>query len=219
MTFFNYTVPPLRRKQPCVDVQELQGVWRVDWRIGNTTVYSTFYTRVDQACILWSLILAAMFATAQFFPLNWSLQALLWSALTLFGTAAMVLWTAFWVKVERVRWVLYCWVVLMVVGLMVTNCAILLGWGEVLIRLCPLWLGLSALGYLCTGLGVRSRAIILVGVIHLISILLLSYFGAWQFLLTGGVMACTLLLLAQWQWDMRSPIDPNLLTPKQQPFN
>ncbi|HAZ45883.1 MAG TPA: hypothetical protein DCZ55_15845 [Cyanobacteria bacterium UBA11371] len=205
MTFFNYTVPPLQRKQPCLDVHEIEGLWRVNFRIGNTTLFSSFYTRVDQACILWSVILATIFVTAQFFPFSWKLQAILWSVLTLIGTAVMVAWTEFWVKVERIRWVLYCWVILMLVGLVVTDCGILLGWGEILIRLCPLWLGLSALGYLLTGLGVRSRAIILVGLIHLLSILLLSYFGAWQFLLTGAVMACNLLLLAEWRWDMRSP--------------
>jgi hypothetical protein len=41
--------------------------------------------------------------------------------------------------------------------------------------------------------------------------LLLSYFGAWQFLLTGGIMVCNLLLLAQLQWDMRSPLEDEFL--------
>ena len=206
MTFFNYTVPPLRRKQPCLDVHEIEGLWRINLQIGNTTLFSSFYTRVDQACIVWSVILATIFVTAQFFPLSWKLQAVLWSVLTLVGTGVMIAWTDFWVKVERVRWVLYGWVILMLVGLVVTDCGILLGWGEILIRLCPLWLGLSALGYLLTGLGVRSRAIIIVGLVHLLSILLLSYFGAWQFLLTGCVMACTLLVLAELRWDMREPL-------------
>jgi hypothetical protein len=218
MTFFNPHVPPLRAKQPCLDVQDLEGLWRVNLKIGNKTIFSTFYTRIDQACIVWSVILLAIFVTAQFFPINWNLQATLWSGLTLLGTAVMVAWTDFWVRVERVKWVLYTWVILMLVGLILTDVGIWLGWGEIMIRLCALWLGLSACGYFCTGLGVRSRAMLLVAAIHLLGMVLLSYFAAWQFLLTGSVMACTLLLLAQLQWDMRTPINHNL-TPEQQKFN
>lgn len=70
MTFFNSTVPPLRRKQKNLDFQDLQGLWRIHLQIGNTTLYSTFYTRIDQACIFWGLISAAIFFTAHFFPLS-----------------------------------------------------------------------------------------------------------------------------------------------------
>ena len=43
--------------------------------------------------------------------------------------------------------------------------------------------------------------------------------GSWQFLTTGAVMGCSLLVLAELQWDMRSPIDYDLLSPKQKQFN
>lgn len=147
-----------------------------------------------------------MFFTAQFLPVRWTLQAGFWSVLSLLGTFAMVNLAHYWVKVERVSWVLSCWVMLMLLGLVLTNLGIFLGWGEVLANLCPLWLGLSALGYFCTGLALRSRAIIAIGLVHLLVILILPYVGGWLFLLTGMVMVLSLLLLAEFQWDMRHPI-------------
>ena len=71
MTFFNYSVPPLRRKQLNMDVQELEGLWQVQFPLGKERFYSKFYTCLDRACLLWSLLLIPMFGTAQFFPLSW----------------------------------------------------------------------------------------------------------------------------------------------------
>jgi hypothetical protein len=139
--------------------------------------------------------------------------------LTLIGTVAMVLLTHFWVKVERLRWLLYSWVILMVAGVVVTDLSIFLSWGEILMRLCPMWLGLSALGYFWTAIGMRSRAFLLTSIVHLIGIALLPYVGGWQFLTTGLVMAVNLLMLAGVQWDMRPPIEYNLLTLEQKQFN
>jgi hypothetical protein len=143
MTFFNYSVPPLRRKQLNLEVQDLEGLWQVNFPLGKDTFYSTFYTCLDRACLMWSLLLILMFGTAQFFPVSWMLQASLWSALSLAGTVAMVSWTYCWVKKERLTWVLYSWVILMLLGLLLTDLGIFLGWGKVLANLCPLWLGMS----------------------------------------------------------------------------
>jgi hypothetical protein len=41
----------------------------------------------------------------------------------------------------------------------------------------------------------------------------------WQFLATGLVMAGSLLFLSEVQWDMRPPIEFNLLTLEQRQFN
>jgi hypothetical protein len=201
MSFFDSAKLPLRRKQSIVDIQELEGLWYVDWRIGKIQLHSTFYTRVDQACILWSLLIIPMFLTAQFVPISWSLQATVWSILSGIGLIAMVSWTSYWVDVRKVRWVLYCWIVLMLFGVILTDLSIFLGWGEVLVHLCELWLGLSTIGYLCTGLGVRSRALILAGILHLLFIFVLPFVVAWQFLCTGALMVFCLLLLAEFQWD------------------
>jgi hypothetical protein len=85
--------------------------------------------------------------------------------------------------------------------------------------LCPIWLGLSAIGYLCTGIGMRSRAFILAGIVHIVGIILLPYVGGWQFLTTGIVMAANLLMFAEVQWDMRPPVNYSLLSREQKQFN
>ncbi|NEQ25840.1 MAG: hypothetical protein F6K28_43650, partial [Microcoleus sp. SIO2G3] len=90
---------------------------------------------------------------------------------------------------------------LMLFGLVVTDLGIFLGWPEVLMNLCPLWLGLIALGYFCTGVVMRSRTLMLTGLVHLLSIWILPYCGAWQFLATGIITGGSVLLLAEFQWD------------------
>lgn len=216
MTFFNYSVPPLRRKQLNLEVQDLEGLWQVQFPLGKYRFYSRFYTCLDRACLMWSLLLIPMFGTAQFFPVSWMLQAGLWSALSLAGTVVMVSWTYCWVKKERLTWVLYGWVILMLLGLLLTDLGIFFGWGKVLANLCPLWLGMSGIGYLGTALALRSRALLAASLFHLLGILILPYTSGWSFLFTGGVMVFSLLVLAQWQWDMQHPINYAALTPKQQ---
>ena len=157
MTFLNYSVPPLRHKHLNMDVQELEGLWQVQFPLGKDGFYSKFYTCLDRACLLWSLLLIPLFGTAQYFPVSWMLQAGLRSVLGLGGTAAIVSMTYSWVKIERVTWVLYGWVILMLLGLVLTDWGIFLGGEKVLANVCPLWLGMSSLGYLGTGLAVRSR--------------------------------------------------------------
>lgn len=160
-----------------------------------------------------------MFLTAQFLPVSWQTQAIVWTVFSSLATGIMVRWTRFWVSVERVEWVLDFWVFLMLAGLVMTDLGIFLVWTPVLCNLCPLWLGLSALGYFANGLAVRSRAIIAISIFHLLAVLALLYVEGWQFLLTGLIMAASLLLLAQLQWDMRLPICYTLLTPQQKQFN
>jgi hypothetical protein len=46
----------------------------------------------------------------------------------------------------------------MLLGLVLTDLGIFLGWEKVLANLCPLWLGMRSLGYLGTGFAVPSRA-------------------------------------------------------------
>lgn len=52
----------------------------------------------------------------------------------------------------------------------------------------------------------------LTGIIYLLAIAVLPHARIWQFLTTGAVMA-------EVQWDMRSPIEYSLLTVEQQQFN
>lgn len=219
MTFFNASEPLIRKKQEALDVQDLQGLWRLRWQVGRVNLLSLLYTRIDQVFVVWGWITGLIFITAQFLPLSWQLQAVLWSVLTLVGTLMMSALVWFWVRVEQLCWLVYVWAALMFVGLGLTDCGIFLGWGQVLMQLCPMWLGLSAIGYFCTGWGVRSRTFMLAGVLHLLGIAVLPYSAPWSFATTGAVIAGTLLFLAEVQWDMRPPSATALLTVEQQQFN
>lgn len=220
MTYFNFAEPIFRPKQKELDYQDRQGLLKFSITIRNNTLLSAFYTRIDQVFVLWGLISAVIFFTAQFSPIDWITQAIFWSMLTLVGTVVMGFLTYFWVQVEKLCWVLYTWIFLMLGGVVITDYAILSSWVPVLINLCPLWLGLSAIGYICTGFGLRSRAFIVSGLFHLLGIAILPYFLGWQFLATGLIMTLNLLIFAETQWDMRPPIrDYNLLTEEQAEFN
>ncbi|MEO1187266.1 MAG: hypothetical protein AAFX46_22525, partial [Cyanobacteria bacterium J06636_27] len=106
MTFLTLSQPFLRDKQKDLDYQDLQGIWRISGKIGNIRVISGFYTRIDQVFIVWGLICAGIFITAQFLPISWTTQAVLWTTLTVSGSAIMIAFTWFWVSVERLRWLI-----------------------------------------------------------------------------------------------------------------
>ena len=220
MTFFNYNQPILRWKQKAVDIQDHRGLFVFKLSRQNQTLVSTIYTRVDQSFGVWGLLSALIFMTAQFTTISWTIQAVCWSVLTLTGVIAMFGLTHFWVKVERVSWIVSWWSWLMLSGVVLTDVGIFGGWGQILMYLCHLWLGLSAVGYLVTGLGLHSRALLIAATIHLLGMLALPYCIGWQFLLTGLVMTANLLFLAQVQWDMRPPLgNYNVLSEEQKQFN
>ena len=220
MPLFNTAEPIIRRKQHALDFQDRQGLLTLRLQIKNKTLFNSIYTRIDQVFVFWGLITAIIFFTAQFVPIDWVTQAAFWSVLTAIGTTAMIFLTHFWVKVERLRWILYSWIALMLGGVAITDLGIYFGSGTILMHLCHLWLGLSAIGYFCTGWGLRSRAFMLAGSIHLLGIAILPYCIGWQFLATGLVMTANLLIFAETQWDMRPPIDNyGLLSKEQKEFN
>lgn len=220
MPLFNSAEPIIRRKQHSLDFQDRQGLLKLRLQISNKTLFQNIYTRIDQVFMVWGLITAVIFFTAQFAPIDWVTQAAFWSILTVVGTVGMTMLTHFWVKVERLRWVLYAWIILMIGGVAITNFGIYCGSGTVLMHLCHLWLGLSAIGYFCTGIGLRSRAFIVSGLFHILGIAILPFCLGWQFLATGLVMSANLLMFAETQWDMRPPIDNySILTEEQKEFN
>ena len=216
---FNLSTPLLRIKQKEVDIQDLCGLLRIHWRVGQTTLVNNIYTRIDQVFFIWAIITAGIFLTAQFCPISWQFQAILWSILTLIGTVGMVCLSYFWVVVEQLRWVVLLWSVLMLLGVGITNIGIFCSVPGILINLCPLWLGLSAFGYIVMGWGMYSRTFILMGVLHLVGIMFLPYVLGWQFLTTGLIMAISLILLSELQWDMRPPIESKVLTSEEIKFN
>lgn len=201
MTFFNPNAPLLSQKQDVLELPDIPGLWRCHWQVGDLTLVSTFYTPLDQVCLIWGVISLVIFATAQFFPISWMTQAVWWSVLSLIGTGMMVALTPSWLRTDGLGWVIDSWVALMLLGLIVTDLSIFLGWGEMLMHLCPLWMGLVALGYVGTGLGMRSRTVLLTGLVHLLSMAILPYLGAMQFLATGIIMGGSSILLAVFQWD------------------
>lgn len=219
MTFFNPTEPIIRIKQPELDIQDLKGLLKIHLKLGNITILSSFYTRIDQVFLLWGWISLIIFMIAQFLPISWITQAYWWSTLTIIGTLGMTGLSYYWVKIEQVAWIVYWWMLLMLIGLILTNFGIFGGWSDILMSLCPLWLGLCAFGYLGTGIGLRSRAFLIAGFLHIIGIFLLPYLISWQFLASGLIMGGTLLFFAEVQWDMRSPIESYLLTAEQLAFN
>lgn len=219
MTFFNPTESLFRPKQEALDIQDALGSWKLEFKLGMNTLFSTIYTRIDQVFLVWGLLTLVMFTVGQLLPLSWSVLAVAWSVLTVLGTIGMASLTLFWARVESLVWLIHLWVALMLVGMAVTDYGIFCNSGVILMNLCPLWLGLSALGYGVTGVGLRSRAFLFVAVIHLCSIWFLPVVIGWQFLATGIVIGGSLLLLAQVQWDMRLPVDFEFLTEEQKAFN
>lgn len=220
MTFFNLSEPIFRPKQHALDFQDRRGLLQFKIEIKDKTLFSAIYTRIDQVFVFWGLISAVIFFTAQFAPIDWITQAIFWSVLTFVGSAAMTILTYFWVTVERLRWLLYGWVILMLSGVIITDLGICLSWGQILMHLCDIWLIISAIGYILTGFALRSRAFVISGIIHCLGVFVLPYCIGWQFLTTGLIMTINLLLFAETQWDMRPPIkDYAVLTEEEKEFN
>jgi hypothetical protein len=204
--------PILRRKQHALDVQDLEGLLRIQIQFKDVRLFSGFYTRIDQVFILWGLITTIVFSTAQF-------ATVIWSSLTAIGVWGTCHLAWYWVSVEQLRWVVYVWVALMLGGVILTNWGLFGGGWVLLPHLCRLWLGLSAIGYGITAWGLRSRALLASGLLHLGAIVLLTYLPTWQFLFTGIITAGSLFLLAEVQWDMQSTTDRQRLTVAQKQFN
>lgn len=201
MSFFNFDSPIAARKRSAFEIQDAPGLWRIHWQVNQRVLISTFYTRHDQACLLWGAIAAGIFVTAQFLPFAWTVQALLASVSTIVGIVSMSLLTWYFVTSERITWVLGCWAALMLCGAIGTDLAVFFGWMPILINICPLWLWLNAAGYLLTGVGLRSRLFLLIGLLHLLAIGLLPHAPTWQPLITGVVISGSAFLLAELQWD------------------
>jgi hypothetical protein len=203
MSFFDYSAPLMRCKQIHAGIYSDHELWLIDWQLGPHRVYSNIYTGADQACLAWAIFVFPIFIVGQFLPLDWRIQAISWTVISLIGVLMMLHLAKRWAKKRCVSWLLYCWSSLILMGLIVTNLGIFWGWGRVLINLCSLWLGICAVGYCCTGIALHSRAFIATSLIHWLAILLLPYVSGLQFLFTGTVIVFFLLLLAEFQWDMR----------------
>lgn len=199
--WFDFNSPLLRRKRSAFEIEDLPGLWRVHWQLGDKTVLSTFYTRIDQACLAWGIISAFIFITAQFCLIDWQMQAVLWTGLTLIGTTLMLELSRHWRSVKPLSDVIDAWVFLMLFGVGLTDLSVFLNWGQLLAHLCTLWLAINAIGYMYTGAKMRSRAFAFIGLLNFAGIALLPQVGAWQFLTTGLITGISTLLMAELQWD------------------
>jgi hypothetical protein len=106
-----------------------------------------------------------------------------------------------WRTIEPLSDVINAWVFLMLFGVTLTDLSIVFGWGQILVNLCSLWLILDGIGYVYTGIKMRSRAFAFIGLLNFAGIALLPYVGAWQFLTTGLMTGTSALLIAELQWD------------------
>ncbi len=217
MFLFNNNEPILRWKQAALDVQDLCGLLTLDCKVGRKTLFKHHFTRIDQVFLVWGIISACIFLTAQFLPISWTVQAAVWSALTLTGMVAMTRLAWFWVQVERLRWLIYLWSGLMLLGVGATAWGVFHGVGFILMNLCALWLLLCTIGYLVMGVGMESRSFLAAALVHASAAMTLS--PGWQFLTTAVVMAGSLFLFACVQWDMRLPVAPDMLSEEEMAFN
>ena len=164
---------------------------------------SRFYTRIDQALLVWGITVATIFVSAHFLYLDWQLQAILWSVLSCcaIGMTYRLTWSP--QEYHHLRWVMQLWAILMVVGVSLSNYGVFGGQGWILGHMCDMWLGLCSIGYLICAIGMRSRPLAIVGGIHSLTILFISLFPQWMFIATGLVMSWSLFLLAELWWEHR----------------
>jgi hypothetical protein len=165
------------------------------------------FTALDQAFVGWGAIALIIFLLAQFSALTWTTQSVIDAALTGAGIAGTSRLTWQIAAIARLRWVVCLWAVLMMAGVVATACGIFGGVVPILANLCPLWLGLCAMGYAAMAVGLRSRCFSAAGLIHSLAIFALCVYPRWQFLTSGLVMALTLFFFSIVPWDIQTDDD------------
>ncbi|BAQ66391.1 hypothetical protein [Geminocystis sp. NIES-3709] len=205
MSFFKPQQPILQKKQLSFNSQQLISLRCLRVKFLEFIHLSGIYTCIDQAMMIWGVVAGIIFMGAQFLSINWTDQAIFWSIITLIAIIIMINLTHSWTMVEKIAWLLYGWVALMVIGIIITDCSIVYHWGIILSHLCHLWLILSTIGYGLTAWGMRSRAFVIATIVHGISIGFLPWFSSYQFAITGLIMMSNLLIFAEGQWDMLLP--------------
>lgn len=191
---FKQTLPP---------PEERIGLITLRYPLPGGTVRETYYTRLDQALILWGGVTAIIFLTAQFSYWDWHTQAIADSTLTVSATwlTGKLAWP--WATARKARWVVGFWSGLMLSAIVLSDYGIVTSNSLILQHLCTGWLGVCALGYFVTAIGMKSRALTLVAMVHLCAVLVVREFIPWQFLLTGSILTLSLCLLGTLQWDHR----------------
>lgn len=158
---------------------------------------------IDQAFLIWAGLTLAIFLTGQFSSVSWATQAMFDAALTGAGIASTSSLNWPLVTDERLNWVIVLWAVLMAAGAAVTAYGIYGGVSLIMVSLCPLWMGLCALGYGAMAIGMRSHAFTAACAVHALAIAALYHQPSWQYLTTGLVISSTLVFFSIVPWDMQ----------------
>lgn len=203
MTSFFHPDPIFRPKSPDITRKKHDGAIYLSAFSPLGIFPAQYYTRIDQALWIWGVTVALIFIPAQFLSLDWRVQAVLWSSLSIMAIA-----TTHWLtwcshQYHHLRWVMKLWAGLMLVGVAVSNYGVFGRQGWILGHMCDIWLGLCSAGYMISAIGMRSRPLAIISGIHSVAILLVNAFPQWMFLGTGIVMSWSLVLLAELWWDHR----------------
>ena len=161
------------------------------------------FSFIDQAFLIWGGVTLVIFLTGQFSSVSWMIQAAFDAALTGAGIASTsgLVWSL--IDDERLNWVIFLWAGLMTAGMVVTAYGIYGCISIIMVSLCPLWMGLCALGYGVMAVGMRSHAFTAACLVHTSAIALLYHQPSWQYLTTGLVISLTLFFFSVVPWDMQ----------------
>lgn len=203
MTSFFHPDPIFRTKSLDTDRKKHDGAIYLPVFSPLGLLPSRYYTRIDQALLVWGVTVALIFIPAHFLYLDWRLQAILWSVLSLLavGITLRLTWSS--QEYRYLRWVMQLWALLMVTGIGISNYGVFGGHSWILGHMCDVWLGLCSIGYLVSAVGMRSRPLAIIGGLHCLTIVFISVFPQWMFLSTGLVMSWCLFLLAELWWEHR----------------
>ena len=166
---------------------------------------SICFSAIDQAFLVWGAIALVIFSLAQFSPISWTTQAVLDAALTGVGIAKTSGLTWAIATEAKLRWVVLLWAMLMTAGSLVTVYGIFCSSALILLNLCPLWLGVCAMGYGAMAIGMKSHCFTAAFWVHLRAIVFLSHTANCQFFTSGLVIALTLFFFSIVPWDREEP--------------
>lgn len=203
MTSSDFRDPLETFRSESLGMQDLSRLLETHLRRRVQNWHSFCFSSIDQAFLIWGGLTLIIFLIGQFSSVSWMTQAMFDAALTGAGIASTsgLTWTL--IDDERLNWVIFLWAGLMTAGIVVTAYGIYGGVSVLMVSLCPLWMGLCALGYGAMAVGMRSHAFSAACLVHTLAIMLLYHQPNWQYLTTGLVISLTLLFFSVVPWDMQ----------------
>ncbi len=203
MTFFHLHNAIEAEDNQSLGMQDIGGLLSVLLKQKAQFWPSFELSAIDQAFLIWAGITLVIFLTGQFSSVSWAMQTVIDAALTGVGIASTSRLNWALVGDERLNWVIALWAVLMTAGMCVSAYGIYACESLIMVNLCPLWMGLCALGYGAMAVGMRSHAFTAACLVHTLAIALLHHQPNWQYLTTGLVISSTLVFFSVVPWDMQ----------------